>query len=138
MIRGLAAIALVIGLGAAANVAAAPHDEDAGPGHPVYKIGQAGEVKIADPLTIGSLVLPKGRYLVQHRVDGTRHLIVLTRVDPKAERTIQEFVTQLIAEKKVAKRSAIFADDMPDGSERLSAIQIAGEAGDHIVESAND
>ena len=39
MIRSLAAIALVIGIGAAANAAAAPpHDEDAGPGHPVYKI----------------------------------------------------------------------------------------------------
>ena len=38
MIPGLAAIALLIGFGAAANAAAAPHDEDAGPGRPSHTI----------------------------------------------------------------------------------------------------
>jgi len=38
MIRGLAAIALLIGFGVAASAAAAPHDADAGPGRPAHKI----------------------------------------------------------------------------------------------------
>jgi hypothetical protein len=124
------AIALAVG-----SAAVAPHDEDGGPGQAVYKVGQNGEVKIGDRVSVGDVVVPKGKYRLDHHVEGSTHVVVLTGLDSKASAApwTHEFRMQLIPEKQVAKRSAIFADELPNGSLRLSVIQIAREAGDHLI-----
>jgi hypothetical protein len=127
---------LALALAYAVASVAAPHDEDnAGPGHAVYKVDKNGQVKIGDKLMVGATVVPKGRYVLEHRVEGSQHVIVLTAIATKgaSDAWTREFQMQLIPEKKVAKGSALFADDVPDGSVRFSALQIAGEAGDHIL-----
>ena len=110
------------------------HDEDGGPGQAVFKVDGKGAVKIGDPVKMGDLTVPKGRYLLEHRVDGAEHIVVLTRTDANgSDAWTHEFAMRLIPEKQVAKRSAIFASELRDRSLALSAIQIAGEAGDHIL-----
>lgn len=127
-------VLLVVVMLAGFGSAASPHDEDGGPGQAVFKVDGKGVVKIGDPLMIGGLTVPKGRYLLEHRVEGTEHVIVLTRADAKgSDAWTHEFAMRLIPEKQVAKRSAIFASELRDGSLGLSAIQIAGEAGDHVL-----
>lgn len=126
----LLVVVMLAGFGSAASA----HDEDGGPGQAVFKVDGKGVVKIGDPLMIGGLTVPKGRYLLEHRVEGTEHVIVLTRADAKgSDAWTHEFAMRLIPEKQVAKRSAIFASELRDGSLGLSAIQIAGEAGDHVL-----
>ena len=127
-------IVLPILMLAAFSGATSAHDEDGGPGQAVFKVDGKGAVKIGDPLMIGTLTVPKGRYLLEHRVEGTEHIIVLTRAAAKgSDAWTHEFAMRLIPEKQVAKRSAIFASELRDGSLELSAIQIVGEAGDHVL-----
>jgi hypothetical protein len=116
---------------------AAVHDGNhaAGPGDKIFKVGKNGDVKIGNDVKIGEILVKKGKYLFEHRVDGGQHIVVLTSIDNKnsSEAVVHEIRTRLITSRDPVKKSALFAEEQRDRSYRVTVIQIAGENGDHTV-----
>lgn len=128
---GLIAVAsLVLGSGVAAR-----HDgPHGGPDDEVWTINKNGEVKVALDVVIGGVAVRKGKYAVDHRVDGDTHTLVLTSLDRKSgeSRMILEVPMRLIPSRDPVKKSALFVGRQPDRSWRIDVVQIAGESGDHV------
>lgn len=109
------------------------HDD--GPVDEVFKVGKNGDVKIGHDVAIGDLVLSRGRYRFEHRIEAERHTIVLTAIGRKdGSERVYEIPMRLMSSREVAKRSAIFAKEAADHSLRLTIVQVAGESVDHVPE----
>lgn len=131
-IASVAAVVIVLALGL--RVAARHDGPHVGPDGEVFTVGKNGDVKIGMDIAIGDVLVRKGKYVVEHRVDGSEHVLLLTGVDPKkgSETPVHQIRMRLLPARDVARRSALFAERLQDRSYRVNIVQIAGEAGDHV------
>lgn len=114
---------------------AALHDgPHVGPDGEVFTVGKNGEVKIGMDVVIGDVLVKKGKYLLEHRIDGDAHILALTGLDTKkgSEAPAHQIRLRLLPSRDPVKKSALFAERLQDRSYRVSVVQIAGEAGDHV------
>ena len=114
---------------------AALHDgPHVGPDGEVFNVGKNGDVKIDTDVAIGETLVKKGKYLFEHRVDGDAHILVLTGLETKngGEAPVHQIRMRLLPSRDHVKKSALFAERLRDRSYRVSLVQIAGEAGDHV------
>lgn len=108
------------------------HDD--GPTEQTFKIAANGEVKFGEDVRFGDFVVKKGKYVLEHRIDGERHLITLSAVT-KAETTapvVYDVPTQTVLSKVPVKKSAVYAVEGADRLLRVSVVQISGENVDHL------
>ena len=113
---------------------AAAHDgPHVGPDGEVFNVGKKGDVKIGMDVVIGDVLVKKGKYLFEHRLEGDSHILVLTGVATKngIEPLVHQIHMRFITSRDPVKKSALFAERQRDRSYRVSVIQIAGESGDH-------
>lgn len=121
------------------SVVSARHDgPHGGPDDEVWTINKNGEVKMALDVVIGGVAVRKGKYAAEHRLDGDVHTLVLTSLDRRSgeSRMILEIPMRLIPSQDPVKKSALFVGRQPDRSWRVDIVQIAGEPGDHVPDSA--
>lgn len=119
--------------------AAALHDgPHVGPDGEVFNVSKNGDVKIDMDVAVGDVVVKKGKYLVEHRMEGDQHTLVLTGLDGKkgVEAPVHQIRMRWISSKDAVKKSALFAERQRDRSYRVTVIQIAGESGDHMPDGA--
>ena len=104
----------------------------------VFNVGKKGDVKIDLDVVIGDVLVKKGKYLFEHRIDGDRHILVLTGLDAKngIEAPVHQINMRFITSRNAVKKSALFAERLRDRSYRVRVIQIAGESGDHMPAAA--
>ena len=98
-----------------------------------FKVGKNGEVKFGEDVKMGDFLVKKGRYVLEHRIDGDRHLFVLTsaeRIEAKAP-LIYEVPTEVLVSKVPVKKSAIYATERADHVLQVSVVQISWENVDH-------
>ena len=134
--KRIASVSLVLALLVVPGVSA--HDgHDDGPTEQTFKIGKNGEVKFGEDVKMGDFLVKKGRFVLEHRVDGDRHLFVLTgaeRVEAKAS-VVYEVPTEVLVSKAPVKKSAIYATERADHVLQVTVVQIAGENVDHLPRS---
>lgn len=108
------------------------HDD--GPTEQTFKIATNGEVKFGEDVRFGDFLVKKGKYVLEHRVDGERHVIVLSAVTKAETKTpvVYDVPTQTVVSKLPVKRSAVFAAEGTDHLLRATVVQIAGENIDHL------
>lgn len=105
------------------------------------KVGKTGAITLKEPTNIGTLTLPAGRYLVQHRVAGPDHRIHFTllkeNLSPWARArsgTIElpdGVGCRLEPMDHRARRTIVFTNQ-EGGSLRVSRIEIKGENVAHV------
>jgi hypothetical protein len=128
--KHIASVSLVLALLVVPGVSA--HDgHDDGPTEQTFKVGKNGEIKFGEDVKMGDLLVKKGRYLLEHRIDGARHLFVLTSNEAKAA-TVYEVPTEILVSKVPVKKSAIYATERADRVLQVTVVQIAGEDVDHL------
>jgi hypothetical protein len=109
-----------------ATAKTAAHDEDEG--DPSFKIAKNGQVSFNTDVRFGDVVVKKGKYIVQHRIDGADH--VFDFIELKGEqKTVIRSKGVFSGEKYSA--SVIHAKEEKDRSVRVTAIEMAGENMDH-------
>jgi hypothetical protein len=107
-----------------------PHD---GPTGRTFTVGKNGDVNIREDVKVGADILRKGKYQFEHRVDGDRHLIVLTGIVKKdAVAPIYEIPTMTMKSREAAKRSVFVAKELLDHSLQVGVVHVAGEALEHV------
>jgi hypothetical protein len=116
------------------------HDgHDDGPAEQAFKVGKNGEVKFGEDVKMGSLLVKKGRYVLEHRVEGNRHFIVLTSAERSEQApAVYDVPMTVVASKVAAKKSAVFAAEGKDRSLRVTVVQIGGEKFDHLPGSSTE
>ena len=131
--KRIAALGMVASLVLAAPVVVAHEGHDDGPTEQTFKIAANGEVKFGEDVRFGDVLIKKGKYVLEHRIDGERHLIVLSAVT-KAGATVATYstVTETLAAKVPVKKSALYAAEGKDRVLRVTVVQIAGENLDHL------
>lgn len=140
MKRMLSSTAFVVFCLAFGSSGTALHDgPHVGPDGEVFNVGKNRDVKIGMDVVIGDVLVKKGKYLFEHRVDGDTHVLVLTGLEDKngAEPPVHQIPMRFITSRDVVKKSALFAERLRDRSYRVSVIQIAGESGDHMPAAAS-
>lgn len=82
-------------------------------------------------------MVKKGRYLVEHQVDGIAHILVLTGLDRQkdGEVRVHRIPMQFVPSRDIVKKSALFADRVQNRFQ-VTFVQVAGESGDHIPDRA--
>ena len=108
------------------------HDD--GPTEQTFKIATNGDVKFGEDVRFGDLLVKKGKYVLEHRIDGERHLIALSGVT-KAETnapTIYTVPTEVLSSKVAVKKSAVYAAEGHDRILSVTVVQIEGENLDHV------
>jgi hypothetical protein len=129
----IASVSLVLALLVVSGISA--HDgHDDGLTEQTFKIGKNGEVKFGEDVTIGDLLVKKGRYLLEHRLDGERHLFMLTsaeRAEAKAA-PVYEVPTEVLVSKVPVKKSAVYAAERDNHMLQVTVVQIAGENVNHL------
>ena len=130
-----AAMVFVLAFGLSGVAHDGPH---VGPDGEVFNVGKNGDVKIGMDVVIGDVLVKKGKYRFEHRVDGDAHILVLTGLEPKSgiEVPVHAIHMRFFVSKDPVRKSALFAERLRDRSYRVNVIQIAGESGDHIPDSA--
>ena len=130
--RRIAALGIVATL-IVSSGALAHEGHDDGPTEQTFKIAASGEVKFGEDVKFGDVLIKKGKYVLEHRIDGERHLIVLSAVT-KAAATVSTYVaaTETLAAKVPVKKSAFYATEGKDRILRVTVVQIAGENLDHL------
>lgn len=108
------------------------HDD--GPTEQTFKIAANGEVKFGEDVRFGDFLVKKGKYVLEHRVEGERHVIALSAVTKAATKApvVYDVPTQTLVSKVPVKKSAVYAVEAADHVLRVSVVQIAGENADHI------
>ena len=125
-------VSAVVLLAVAPLLAAHPGHDD-GPVDEVFKVGKKGDVNIRHDLAAGGVLIKRGKYLFEHRVEGERHTIVLTGTGRKdGTEPRYEMPMRLISGGETVKRSAIFAKEAADHSLYLTIIEVAGEDVEHV------
>jgi hypothetical protein len=112
-------------------------------GHPVgdsnevFKINKSGEVKLAGETRFGSVTIKKGKYLVEHRIDGSGHTFIFTSTDKPKK------VLEAVSPEPIPVHSRVLASPGPVKSSgvyvhyekkiyRVLKIEIAGENAAHV------
>jgi hypothetical protein len=76
--KHIVAVVLSVGLVVGLSAHDGPHT---GRADATFKVGKNGQVKIGEDLVIGALLVKKGTYLFDHRVEEGRHVVTLTKLD---------------------------------------------------------
>ena len=126
-------VAMVLSAGLVAGVSAhdGPH---AGRADATFKVGKKGQVRIGEDLRAGALLIQKGTYRFDHRVEEDRHVIVLTKVDKTTEHSPVELAMRLLPSRTPMKRTAILAHEPDRGPLDLTTVEVIGELGEHVLE----
>ena len=130
------ALALFVFL-AGAGTLGAFHDGDHGDGplDRTFKIGKTGEVNIGRDVKIGGTLVRRGKYVLTHQAEESRHVFVLTEVNKKkdaSQLSTIELASQFVSHPERVKKSAVLAKEQPDRSYVVLNVLIAGENGDHL------
>jgi hypothetical protein len=124
-------------LSAMGSSIARAHDGHDGPTGRTFTVGKKGDVNIREDVKVGGDILKRGKYLFDHRVDGDRHLIVLTGiVKNDVVPPVYEIATRTIAAREPATKSAFVAKELPDHSLQVGVVRVAGEALEHVPDGA--
>lgn len=123
----------VVGLFLAVAKVAAHDGPHGGPDEATFKVGKNGDVKIGEDITVGPVLVKRGKYRFEHRVEGERHTVRLTRLESKAaEELTYELPMRLIPSRQASKRTAVFAKELADQSLAMTAVEVAGESVEHV------
>ena len=129
-------VAVVLSVGLVAGLSA--HDDPhTGRTDATFKVGKNRQVKIGEDLKVGALVVKKGTYLFDHRVEDGRHVIMLTKVDKAAEHSPFELRMRLVLTNSPMKRTAILAHEPERGPLEMTTVEVVGELGEHVLEPAS-
>jgi hypothetical protein len=119
---------------------ALPHPHDESELSRAYKVKPNGEIDLVDDTMIRETLLPRGKYLVGHRLDGATHSIVFTQV-PDKKRPAQAPVTvaaSVVPAKAAVSQSMVLALPPEQGQAknkyfRIMRVDIAGESFEHLL-----
>ena len=106
------------------------------------KVGKTGDISFSQEVQAGSMKLEPGRYQIQHRVDGSDHLIHFTKLSkqnpyrpdsgtPVAHPGEMKCKLQPLAEK--ARYTAVYTTKEGNVT-RITKVQIQGENVAHMFE----
>jgi hypothetical protein len=135
MTRNATVAAALVMIVATAPIAAdeGPHG---GPAEATFKVGKNGDVKIGEDLKVGDVVVKRGKYKFEHRIEADQHTVVLTRIEARdAAESWYEIPMRLVAARGVPKRTVVYAEELPDHSLILTLVEVAGENGNHVPET---
>ena len=108
----------------------------------VVKVGKKGEMMFSQDTQVGDLTLKAGHYQMQHRVDGSDHMIHFTELKgvhrnpsyesaPSGEAHPGEVKCRLEPMSAKAKQTAV-SMSTEGGVRRITRIEIAGENVAHV------
>jgi len=107
----------------------------------VIKVGKKGEVMLSEDTQVGDLTLKACHYQMQHRVDGSDHMIHFTEIKgmhnpsapggPTSEAHPGEVKCRLEPMSAKAKQTAVTMST-EGGVRRITRIEIAGENVAHV------
>jgi hypothetical protein len=107
----------------------------------IIKVGKKGEIMFSAETQVGDLTLKPGRYQMQHRVEGSDHMIHFTELTggdnpynpggPTGAAHPGEMKCRLEPMSVKAKRTAVFVDT-EGGVRRIIRIEIGGENVAHL------
>ena len=109
---------------AVASVAA--HDEE--DGDPFFRVGKNGQVTLDTDLWFGDVVLKKGRYTLQHRIEGADHIFVFLDAKRGQQITIH---SKRVFPGDGTSESMIHAKEEKDRRVHVTKIELASENMDH-------
>jgi opacity protein-like surface antigen len=132
LLLAIAAVAAVVVLNIAVAAAA---DEQ------VVKVGKKGEIMFDQDTQVGGLTLKAGHYQIQHRVEGSDHMIHFTEFKgmhnpshpsgPSSTAHSGEMKCRLEPLNAKASRTAVFVNT-EGGVRRVTKIEIQGENVAHV------
>lgn len=125
---------LVVGLLGPAAAHDGPHG---GPDEVAIRAGKNGEINLRENLTVGTALVARGKYILTHRLDDERHVIVLTAAAPKKGEVpvVHEVPTQLLVSRNVPKRTTLYARELANRRLVALMIEIAGEQAEHVPQA---
>ncbi len=107
----------------------------------VIKVGKKGEVMFGQDTQVGDLTLKAGHYQMQHRVDGSDHMVHFTEFKgmhnpsapggPASAANRGEVKCRLEPMSAKAKQTAVTVST-EGGARRITRIEIAGENVAHV------
>lgn len=131
----LSMAAMVTGMLLLSVTAASAADEQ------VVKVGKKGEIEFSQDTQVGDLALKAGHYQMQHRVEGSDHMIHLTALKgghnpyypsgPTGTAHPGEVKCRLEPMSTKAKQTAVTVDT-EGGLRRITRIEIEGENVAHV------
>lgn len=135
--RRICACVLAVSACLAPSTPAAHDGPHGGPDEVALRAAKNGEINLREDVTVGTALVTRGKYLLTHRLDDDRHVIVLTGAAPKKGEVpvVHEVPTQLLVSRDVPKRTTLYAREL--AKRRLVAImvEIAGEQAEHIPQA---
>lgn len=136
--RRIAACAAAVALACLISVQALAHDgPHGGPDEVTFSVGKNGEINLRQDVKCGTFLVKRGKYVFAHRLDGDRHVVVLTEVARKdgGPSVVYELPMQLLAARQIAKRTALYAKEQADRSLVVTVVEVAGEKGEHLPQT---
>ena len=121
-------------MGAYASAHDGPHG---GPDEVTFKVGKNGEFNVRQDVKFGGVLVKRGKYVFEHKLDGERHLVVLTEAARKdgAAPVVYELPTSVLPARQVAKRTAMYAKEQHDRSLVVTIVEVTGERAEHLPQS---
>jgi len=116
----------------------AAHDgPHGGPDEVTFRVGKNGEINLRQDVKFGTVLVKRGKYVFEHRLDADQHLIVLTEVAPKGGRApaVYEVPTRLLPARKAANRTSVYAKEQADRSLVVMMVEVAGEPSEHLPQT---
>lgn len=116
----------------------AAHDgPHGGPDEVALRAGKNGEINLREDVTFGTALVKRGKYILAHRVDDDRHVIVLTAAGQRKGEVpaVHELPTQLLVSRDVPKRTTLYARELANRRLVAIMIEIAGEQAEHIPQA---
>lgn len=129
--KRIVSLALVAGL--VSGPALSAHDGHDDVTEQTFKVGNKGEVRFSEDMKMGDILVKKGRYVLEHRIDGNRHVLVLRDAlrSEAGAGPAYEMPTEVLSSKLPVKKSAIYASER-DNLLQVTVVQILGENIDHL------
>ncbi len=115
-------------MSSAVFVLAAQHEHATSTPEQVIKVGKKGDISISNETRAGDLVLKPGRYLIQHRVDGSDHSIHFVR---PSGTEVGEVKCRLEPLEKKARFTKVY-NMKEDGGYRITRVEVTGENVAHL------
>jgi hypothetical protein len=100
-----------------------------------FLFGKDGEVNIKSNIVIGDVLMQKGKYRVEHRVEGAAHSFLFVRISGEKSTKVTE--KPIVINSKAAfsgnktSRSTIHVKAEKNGSNRVTSIAVSPENMEH-------
>lgn len=124
---------LVLLLGAFSLPLLAQHQEHQGARHQeqgMIHVGKKGEMTLSSVLRVGETMLKPGKYVFQHVIEGSDHVLVFKTAAGKEAARVKCRLESL-GEK--AKETALYARAGDGGESILDAVRVKGEDVKHVI-----